>query len=79
MRFLLLLPQVAFSWTSDACDCKRVQCSVEHHVALRIFIREITPHSLLQCSEALDDGGFNIRIARYSKTNVVLRNFCIGA
>ena len=23
VRFLSLLPQIAFSWTSDACDCKR--------------------------------------------------------
>ena len=35
-------------------------------------MREIMPHSLLQCSvEALDDDGFNVRIARYSKTNVI--------
>jgi len=38
-------------------------------VASRVFMREVTPHSLFQCSvEALDDGGFNVRIARYPKT-----------
>ena len=50
-------------------------------VASRVFMREVTPHSLFQCSvEALDDGGFNVRIARYPKTygtSFSLRNFCI--
>ena len=35
MRFFSLLPQVAFLWISDACDCKRVQCPAD--VVLRRF------------------------------------------
>jgi len=41
-------------------------------VASQAFMREVTPHSLFQCSiKALDNGGFNVQIGRYPKTYIV--------
>jgi len=47
-------------------------------VTSRVFMRKVTPHSLFQYSVETLNGGFDIWIARYSKTNVIfLRNFYI--
>jgi len=93
-RFFNVFPTTSYIFTSDTCvfSCyywlhprgRVMRVIVSAYNILKnieqVFIREITPHSLFQCFvEALDDGGFNVRIARYPKKRMSfsLRNFYI--